>query len=323
MKAAVIHEFGDVPRYEDFADPAVNRDDLAVRVKAVALENVDRMMVSGEHYASKHLFPQFPAVVGHSGVGTLADGTLVFFGGVRPPFGAMAEIAVVPNEYRPFVTQVPEGIDVVIAAALPASALTSLLPLKYGANLRAGETVLVNGATGVSGKLAVQIARLLGAGRIVGTGRNEGNLASLAALGAAATIDLKAPDETVSQAFAEEAGEGYDVVLDFLWGRPTELLLDTLVPKEAGFARRRVRFFQIGQAAGPTISLAAATLRTSGLELTGAGNIPPEVVQEAMKQSWEWIREGALHVDVDKVPLKDVAQAWERSTEGTRTVIVL
>ena len=322
MKAAVVRGFGDIPQYEDFIDPATGGNNLTVRVKAAALENFDRMTVSGEHYASKHLFPQFPAVVGHSGVGTLEDGTLVAFGGVRPPFGAIAEIAVVPNESRTFVTPVPQGIDAALAAALPASVLTSLLPLRYGAKLQPRETVLVNGATGVAGKLAVQIATVLGAGKVVGTGRDEGNLATLAALGAV-TIDLKAPDDEVARAFAKEAGEGYDVVLDFLWGRPAELLLGTLVPREVAFARRRVRFVQIGQAAGPTISLAAAAVRTSGLELTGAGNISSEVVADAMKQTWEWIREGTLHADVHRASLKDVAQAWNHRTEGARTVIVL
>src|SRR5262245_4551896 len=106
MKAAVVRGFGDIPRYEDFTDPTASGNDLTVRVKAVALENFDKMTVSGDHYASKHLFPQFPAVVGHSGVGTLEDGTLVFFGGVKPPYGAMAEIAVIPHEYRTFVSPV-------------------------------------------------------------------------------------------------------------------------------------------------------------------------------------------------------------------------
>jgi NADPH2:quinone reductase len=321
LKAAVVHGFGDIPQYEEFSEPAVREDDLKVMVKAAVLENFDRMTVSGEHYASKHLFPQFPAVVGHSGVGTLEDGTLVAFGGVRPPFGTMAEIAVVPNEYRTFITPVPQCVDAAVAAAVPASALTSLLPLRYGAKLQPGETVLVNGATGVSGKLAVQIATLLGAGKVVGTGRDERKLASLAALGVS-TIDLRPPDDAVARAFAEEAGEGYDVVLDFLWGRPAELLLGTLVPEDVGFPRRRVRFVQIGQAAGPTISLAAATLRTSGLQLTGAGNVSPEVVSDALNQTWEWIADRTLHVDINRVSLKDVAQAWERGVAGTRIVIV-
>ena len=322
MKAAVIHNFGGIPQYEDFADPPLGENDLLVRVTAVALENFDRMTVSGEHYASKQLFPEFPAVVGHSGVGILDDGTVVGFGGVKPPYGAMAETAVVPKAYRAYMTPVPAGVDPAIAAALPASALTSLLPLQYGAKLQPGETVLVNGATGVSGKLAIQIAKLLGAGRIVGTGRDQENLASLAALGADAVIDLKEPDDRVVGKFTEEAGEGYGIVLDFLWGHPTELLLKTLVPKEAGFARRRTRFVQVGEAAGPSLTLAADALRTSGLEMTGAGNVPPDVLPTAMEQIWDWTAKGRLQLDVERVPLKDVARAWDQISRGRRMVIV-
>ena len=118
-----------------------------------------------------------------------------------------------------------------------------------------------------------------------------------------------------------EAGKGYDIVLDFLWGHPTELLLKTLVPKEAGFAKHKTRFVQIGEAAGSTISLSAETIRTSGLEITGAGNVPPEVLPEALKQVWEWVAAGRVSIDVEKVPLKDIAEAWDRKTEGKRIVI--
>jgi NADPH2:quinone reductase len=322
MRAAVIHAFGDIPRSEEFPDPAAGEGDVRIQVSAVVLENFDKMTAGGTHYASRQLFPAFPAVVGHSGVGTLEDGTMVTFGGVRPPFGTMAELAVVPAELRQYVTPVPAGVDAAVAASLPAAALTGLLPLKYGVGVRPGETVLINGATGVSGRLAVQVARLLGAERIVGSGRSAESLASLRALGAAATIDLKAPDDEVAAAYADAAGDGYDVILDFLWGHPTELLLGTIVPKEAGFARRRVRLVQIGQAAGPTIALDAEAVRTSGLELSGAGNIAPEVVPEAVRQVWDWIADGSLGIDVDRVPLEDVAGAWERTTEGRRIVIV-
>jgi NADPH:quinone reductase-like Zn-dependent oxidoreductase len=322
VKAAVIHKFGEIPSYEDFPDLIPAQGDLMVRVKAAPLENFDKMAAKGEHYSSAHLFPMFPAIVGHGGVGTLGDGTLVAFGGVRPPYGTMAEKAVIPQEYRAYITPVPEGVDAAIAAALPASALTSYLPLKYTAKLEAGETLLINGATGVSGKLAIQVARMLGAGRIVGTGREEGNLRALADLGADAVIDLKQPDERITDAFVQAAGKGYDVILDFLWGHPTELLLRTLVPKEVGFARRRIRLVQIGQSAGASISLAAETLRTSGLELTGVGKIPPEAVGDGMKRVWEWIKEKKLHIDVELVPLKDVAEAWTRKTAGKRLVVV-
>lgn len=179
----------------------------------------------------------------------------------------------------------------------------------------------MNGATVVSGKIAAQIAKLLAAGRVVGTGRDDDGLHSIIKLGADAAIDMKQSDETIKEAFMREAGKGYDIVLDFLWGHPTELLLKTLVPKEAGFAKHKTRFVQIGEAAGSTISLSAETIRTSGLEITGAGNVPPEVVPEALKQVWEWVAAGRVSIDVEKFPLKDIAEAWERKTEGKRIVI--
>lgn len=322
MKAAVIHEFGSIPRYEDFKDPVADAGDLIVHVKAVALENFDKMTAQGVHYASKHMFPQFPAIVGHTGIGALPDGKLVAFGGTRPPYGTMAEKAVIPKEYAPYATPVPEGVDLGLAAALPASALTSLLPLRWGAKLEPGQTVLIQGATGVSGKLAVQIARLLGAGRIVGTGREDSILRSLRHLGASATIDLRQTDEKICEAFARESGEGYDIILDFLWGHPTELLFRALTPSNVGFPKRRTRYFQIGQAAGPAISFLAEALRTSGLELTGASSVSPEALAEAMKQIWAWVREGMLTLEIEKMPLRDIAEAWDRKTSGKRIVIV-
>jgi NADPH2:quinone reductase len=322
MKAAVIHAFGDIPGYETFPDPILEQGDTLIEVRAIVLENFDRMTAAGKHYASRHMFPTFPSIVGHSAVGTLADGTLVSFGGVKPPYGTMAEKAVVPEQYQKHIVPVPHGVTASVAAALPASALTSLLPLKYGVKLQPGETVLINGATGVSGKIAVQIAKMLGAGRVVGTGRDEEGLQAIMQLGADAGIDLKQSDESVTGAFLREAGQGYDIILDFLWGHPTELLLNTLIPKEAGFATHRTRFVQIGEAAGSHLSFPAQALRTSGVEMTGAGNIPPEVVPEAVQQVWEWMKEGTLHIEIEEVPLKDIAEAWQRNPPGKRIVIV-
>src|SRR5262245_31917919 len=181
MKAAVLHQFGAAPRYEDFPTPTTEQDEILVQVKAIPLENIDKAMANGSHYASRHFLPHLPAVVGLDGIGMLDDGRLVGFGGMRAPYGAMAEQVAIP---RTHYVPVPEGIDAVTAAALPASALTSLFPLKWTAKLQPGETVLINGATGVSGKLAVQIAKQLGAGRVIGTGRNEESLKQLAELGA-------------------------------------------------------------------------------------------------------------------------------------------
>jgi NADPH2:quinone reductase len=322
MKAAVIQKFGDTPQYQDFTEPEISRGDILINVKAVVLENFDKMVAAGTHYSSQQMFPEFPAIVGHSGVGTLEDGTFVAFGATKPPYGTMAEQTVVPQQSKKYMAEVPEGVDATIAAALPSSALTSLLPLKWGAKLQSGETVLINGATGVSGLLAVQMAKMLDAGRIVGTGRDEEGLQMVEQLGADAVIDLKQSDEQITTSFTKGTEKGYDVVLDFLWGHPTELLLKTFVPQQTGFATRRVRFIQIGQSAGANINLTADTLRTSGLEMMGIGHIPQEALSEATKQVWEWINENKLTIEIEKVSLKNISEAWQRNTKRKRIVVI-
>jgi NADPH:quinone reductase-like Zn-dependent oxidoreductase len=322
MKAAVLHKLGKYPMYEDFPDPTPKDGEMLVRVKAVALENIDRAMARGTHYASRQFLPQLPAIIGSDGIGALEDGKLIGFGGMRPPYGAMAELAIIPQAHQ---VPVPEGVDAATAAAVPSSTLTSLFPLKWGAKLQPDGTVLVNGATGFAGKLAVQVAKLLGAKRVVATGRNETSLRALPGLGADAVIDLKQSDTKLVAAFKQEAGEsGYHVILDFLWGRPTELLIASLVPEELAFAKHTIRLVQIGETAGPRISLPAAALRTSGLEIVGAGSgLTLEAVTESTSQVWEWIKAGKLHAEIERVPLKEVERAWKQAdVHGKRVVIV-
>jgi NADPH:quinone reductase-like Zn-dependent oxidoreductase len=189
VKAAVLHAFGKPPRFEDFPDPDTNPGEVKVRVKAASLKNIDKAMASGSHYAAHSALP---VVCGVDGVGVLDDGARVFCGGPRPPYGMMAEQTVVS---RNWCLPIPDGIDDVTAAALPNPALSSWLPLVWRARLEPGETVLVLGATGVAGKLAVQIARHLGAGRVVAAGRNERVLATLPELGADAIIALGQSDQ--------------------------------------------------------------------------------------------------------------------------------
>ena len=320
MKAAVLHKFGEIPRFEDFPDPIPGDGQILVHVRAVALENADKMMAEGSHFASRQFLSTLPAIVGFDGIGMLEDGRLVGFGGVKAPYGAMAEKTVIPEGYY---VPIPTEVDAVTAAALPASALTSLFPLRWGAKLQTGETVLINGATGVSGKLAVQIAKLLGAGRVIGTGRNEESMKQALEFGADAMIDLKQSDQKLAAAFKKEAGEGYDVILDFLWGHPTEVLIKTLIPSEIRMSKP-VRLIQIGEKAGTTISLSADSLRTTGLEiLGGAARITPEAMGECANQVWEWLRANQLHIDIEQVPLKDIESVWKHTDfQGRRIVIV-
>ncbi len=212
MKAAVLHKIGEIPRYGDFPEPSPDNDETLIHVKAVTLENIDQMMAKGEHFARHQFLPELPAVVGIRGVGERSDGKLVGFSGMKSPYGAMAEKAVVPKESTVLI---PDGINAETAVALPSTALTSLFPLKWGVKIKPGETVLINGATGVAGKLAVQIAKLLGAGRVIGTGRNEESLKRIRELGADTIVNLKQSEEELFTSFKKEINKGIDIILDF------------------------------------------------------------------------------------------------------------
>src|ERR1700691_5068187 len=210
VKAAVLHEVGEIPRYEEFPDPVAGEDEVIVDVKAVAVENVDKMVAAGTHYASSRYISQLPTIPGFDG-----GGTLLGFASPRPPSGALpAKTVVASNAVAP----IPAGLDAATAVVL-ATAITGM-SIKTAAGFVPGETVLIQGATGVAGRLAVKVARLLGAGRIVATGRDSGKLREVQALGADTVISTKVCDDELAQAYRDARGDGYDVVVDFLWGRP-------------------------------------------------------------------------------------------------------
>jgi len=318
MKAAVLHEIGGIPRYEDFPDPVPGDDEVIIDVKAVAVENVDKRIAAGTHYASQQYTAQLPAIPAFDGIGALPDGTLVGFGNPRPPYGALAEKTVVP---KGAYTPIAENIDPAIATVL-GTAITGM-SIKTAAGFVPGETVLVQGATGVAGRLAVKVARLLGAGRIVATGRDDEQLREVQALGADAVINTAVSDEALARAYLDAKGDGYDVVLDYLWGRPTEILLRTLVPKSFAFGKP-TRLIQIGESAGGSLVVAAESLRTSGVEICGAARgLNPEIMNEMFGQIVSWTQSGELTFDVVTVPLSDIESAWQRTDlRGSRLVVV-
>jgi NADPH:quinone reductase-like Zn-dependent oxidoreductase len=318
VKAAVLHEVGGIPRYEDFPDPVPAQDEVLIDVRAVAVENVDKVITAGTHYASTKYLAQLPMIPAFDGIGTLPDGTLVGFGNPRLPYGALAEKTVVPKgAYAP----IAEGIEPAVATVL-GTAMTGM-SITTAAGFVPGETVLVQGATGVAGRLAVKVAGLLGAGRIVATGRDDDQLREVQAIGADTVINTAVPDDELAQAFTDARAEGYDVVVDYLWGRPTEILLRSLVPDSFAFPKR-TRMIQVGESAGTTLTLAAASLRTSGVEIYGAATgLDPETMSTLYGQIVTWTRSGELTFDVDEVPLRDIETAWQRTDlRGSRLVVV-
>jgi len=204
-----------------------------------------------------------------------------------------------------------------VAAAVVNPGISAWGALAWRAQLAAGETVLILGATGVTGKLAIQTAKLLGAGRVIAAGRNEQVLKTLHALGADTTIHLDKPGQDLTEAFVREAGEsGFDVIIDYLWGPTTEALLAAIARRDLQPASPRVRLVEVGESAGPTISLAAAVLRSSRLEILGAGSgnaaASPEIWIEAARQLMSNIGCGKLRIETERVPLGEVENAWHQ-----------
>lgn len=321
MNAAVLHTVNQPPRFEQFPEPIAEENEVIVHVLAAALKPIDKQMASGSHYAA---YGKLPVVCGTDGVGRLDDGTRVFFGGPRPPYGSMAERTVV-SRVRCF--PIPDNVNDDIAAAVVNPGLSAWGALVWRAQLAPGETVLILGATGVTGKLAIQMAELLGAGRVIAAGRNEQVLNTLHDLGADATIRLGKPGQDLTEAFAREAGDtGFDVIIDYLWGPTTEALLAAIARKDLKSASSRVRLVEVGESAGPVISLAAAVLRSSRLEILGAGSgnaaASPEMWIEAVRQLMSNVVGGALRIDTERVPLDEVENAWHQEQYGRRAVII-
>jgi NADPH:quinone reductase-like Zn-dependent oxidoreductase len=319
MKAAVLHELGKPPRCEDFPDPAAaGNEESIVQVRAASLKAVDKQLAAGTHFASPR---ELPVICGTDGVGNLPDGTRVFFGGPRRPYGAMAQRTVVPAA---FCFPVPDALDDTTAAALPNPGVSALLSLSHRAKLAKSENVLILGATGVTGKLAAQIAKQLGAGRVIAAGRNPEALQKLRDLGADATIQLNQPDDDLQKAFALEAGEaGFNVVIDYVWGRPTEVLLAAITRPEFAAVNSETRLVQVGESAGATIALPAAVLRSTALTILGTAGIPSrDVLVAAMHQVLEWGAAGTLRIETDQVPLADIEKAWTREERGRRLVVI-
>jgi len=318
MKAAVLHTLGKPPRYEEFSEPVPGEGEVLIRVAAAALKPVDKQMAAGAHYASPR---EFPVVCGMDGLGWLEDGTRVFFGGPRRPFGGMAERTVVR---RAQCFSVPKELDDVTAAAIPNPGISAWLSLQHTAKLVAGEKVLILGATGVTGMLAVQIAKILCAGRVVAAGRNEKVLSALRGIGADATIQLGQPKERLIEAFRHEAGEkAFDVIIDYLWGPPTGALLAAITGTEFAAAGSPTRLVEVGESAGPTITLPAAVLRSTALMILGTAGIPPwDVLTDAFQKVMEFAARGKLRIETERVPLAQIEEAWTRDAHAQRLVVI-
>ncbi|BAV04994.1 NADPH:quinone reductase [Filimonas lacunae] len=324
MKAVVLFPQNQAPQYiNNFPEPvASNENQLVLSVKAAAIKNLDKARASGKHYSTQGDIQQ-AKVIGGDGVGILADGTRVFALGVT---GMVAEKAIVEKNKT---IALPEGIDDATAAALPNAVAGSAMALRFRAAMQAGETVLINGATGFTGVIAVQIARHYGAKKIIVTGRNEQTLQSLLQLGADEIVSLKQSEENITAQLKQiHTVTPIDIIIDYLWGRSAELLLEVL--KGTGTFTHKTRFVSIGAVTGDTIQLSAETIRSVDLQLSGSGlgswsraefqqlftDIIPEMFQLAADHQ--------LQADTVNIRLEELESLWQTTdTDGKRLVVII
>jgi NADPH:quinone reductase-like Zn-dependent oxidoreductase len=313
VKAAIVKSAGAAPVYADFEDPVATDGEIVVDVTAAPLSQVTKMRAAGTHYSSAKTFP---FVVGLDGVGRRPDGQRVYFVLPRAPFGSYGERAAVKSEY---CVPLPDGIDDVTAAAIAIPAMSSWAPLTDRAKLTPGETVLVHGATGMSGRLAVQIARHLGARTIIATGRDPAVLKSLPDLGADVCISLTQDEAALAAAFDEQFRSGVDIVLDYVWGPSAGHLLDAAVK-----AGKPLRFVQIGSIGGAAIPLHAHTLRSFPLTLIGSGmgSIAFDPMLASIGEVFAATVANKFAVATKAVPLSHVETHWTHLDAKTRAVFM-
>lgn len=313
MKAAVVQVLGQAPKYQEFAEPVPNQDEVLINVHAAGLHPIVKALASGAHYSSTG---QVPMVAGIDGVGTRPDGARVYFGSARKPWGTMAERCAAPSS---MCLPLPDGISDVEGAAIANPGMSAWLSLKQRAELKAGETVLILGATGVAGRLAIQASRYLGAKRVIAVGRN---VDAIAKENVDAIIALGQSDDAVREAFVAEATSGIDVVIDYLWGRPTELLLEALAKTFKPSSTKTTRLVEVGESAGKTITLPGSVLRSVDLKLLGSGfgSVALDSILAAIPSLFAMAADGTLSVDVECVPLAEVETAWTRVEKGRRIV---
>lgn len=313
MKAAVVSSYSEPPRYADFEEPVPGPNEVLIRVKAAGLHPIVKALASGKHYGS---IGKFPFIAGVDGVGQFDDGKRVLFGGARFPFGTFAERAVVVSNY---CLAIPDAVDDVTVAAMMNPGMGSWVAIVERAQFRSGENLLILGATGSAGQMAVQIAKRLGAGHVVVAGRDVEMLERLRSMGADASIALTQERDALERAFRDEINANrIDVILDYLWGAPAESVLAATEQKGLNHAAARIRYIQIGNSAGPTLTMQASVLRSSGLEMLGSGfgSVDMKKIFEGSAALLQEAAKNPFQIEVKAAPLSDVERLWNAKEEA-------
>jgi NADPH:quinone reductase-like Zn-dependent oxidoreductase len=318
MNAAVVTSFAEPPRYQRFAAPAPSPGGgILADVLAAGLHPRVRSGAAGKHYTSSGTLPMIPGI---DGVGRLPDGKVVYFAAADDVLGTMADKAVVdPLRSVPL----PDDADVAKVAAAMNPAMSSWVALRHRVPLKPGQSVLILGATGNAGAMAVQVARRLGAGRVVGAGRDQERLRALLTVGADEIVPLTDDAGATARALAAAAAET-DIVVDYLWGRPAQQAIPALLTARSDRSRA-LDWIQIGAVTGATIELPSAALRSANFRLQGSGqgSVAPRAYLAALPSLVAEITAGTIAVRANQVPLADVEAIWTtKEPPGERTVLI-
>jgi NADPH:quinone reductase-like Zn-dependent oxidoreductase len=323
MKAAVIYHKGELPQYVDFPEPTVQDDSEAlVSVKAVAIKHFDKGRAGGQHYSSDA--PKATGrVIGGDGVCLLEDGTRIYAMGAS---GMLAEKATI---HKQRMVKLPAELDDATAAALPNAVIGAAMGLRFKAAIQPGDVVLINGATGFTGRVAVQIAKLYGAGKVIVTGRNQSSLNELLSLGADEIISVLQDDKSFTTQLKEiHSNTPIDIIIDYLWGHTAEMILACI--KGDGSFTNKIRYVSVGSMAGDLVQLSAANLRSVDLRLTGSGlgawskQEVGQLFTEILPEMFQLAAKGKLVVKTIAVKLEDIAKLWDLDvSDGQRLVVTI
>jgi NADPH:quinone reductase-like Zn-dependent oxidoreductase len=317
MNAAVVTSFDEPPHYQQFEVPQpTGAEEILVDVLAVGLHPRVRSGAAGAHYTSTGTLPMIPGI---DGVGRRPDGRLIYFA-AGDDAGTMADKAVA--DLRRAV-ELPADADVAKLAAAMNPAMSSWVALRRRVPIEPGQSVLVLGATGNAGTMAVQVAKRLGAGRVVGAGRDLGRLDALTALGAAEVVPLTDDADATDTALGAAAAE-VDIVLDYVWGKPAQRAIVALLTARSDRSRA-MNWIQIGAMAGPTIELPSVALRSANLRIQGNGQgaVSAAAYLAELPSLVDEIDAGTIAIKPDTMPLADVEAIWTRpDPPGERTVLV-
>jgi NADPH:quinone reductase-like Zn-dependent oxidoreductase len=319
MNAAVVTSFAEPPHYQQFEVPRPGgADEALVDVLAVGLHPRVRSGAAGAHYTSTGTLPMIPGI---DAVGQRPDGKRIYFVAADDVIGTMADKAVASPRRS---IELPADADAAKVAAAMNPAMSSWVALRRRVPIQPGQSVLVLGATGNAGAMAVQVARRLGAGRVVAAGRDPGRLHALAeADGADDVVQLTGDREATDSALATAAAES-DIVLDYLWGQPAQQAIVALLTARSDRSRA-LDWIQIGAVAGPAIELPSAALRSANFRLQGSGQgaVSAQAYLAELPSLVDEITKGTIAVTPNTMPLAQVEQIWTRpDVPGQRTVLV-